>query len=156
MKKYTGAIALLIIGAVVVGGFLWCAKHPTAVNAALSGKSAERKSFPISDAITIQPGYVQTLRYSFPADKTPGKFQGYWQVEGKSGHLKGATDDTLTGFSLLGPNNDALQKLTSPTSGNFSIRYEGGMYTFSFENSGFLRSSPRTVTFTGTYQPDKE
>ncbi len=75
-------------------------------------------------------------------------------MRGISANVNGAADDTLVGFTLTAPDNKIVQKLDHPVTGNFAVRYEGGVYTFTFNNQSIIRSSARIVTLQGTYQPD--
>jgi hypothetical protein len=75
-------------------------------------------------------------------------------VKGAVSNVRGAHDDSLVGFVLTAPNGKIIQNRDHPLTGNFSERYKGGTYTFTFDNAGWVRSSGRIVTFEGTYQPD--
>jgi hypothetical protein len=125
-------------------------------NSSLPSPAAVFAASPITieKSLTVLPGQEYQLTLSFPQAKTPGWLRGRWSVKGASANVKGAADDSLVGFTLISPDNRTLQRLDHPLSGNFNVRYEGGSYTFIFDNSGIIRSSSRLVTLEGTYQPD--
>jgi hypothetical protein len=108
---------------------------------------------PINQTFTIPRGQEYQWTFSCPQSKTPGRLYGHWSSRGASDSLKYAMDDTLVGFTITDPNNKVLQQLSHQVSGNFDVRYEGGVYTFTFSD-GVLRPSARIVTLEGTYQPD--
>ncbi|HET6250157.1 MAG TPA: hypothetical protein VFE47_20875 [Tepidisphaeraceae bacterium] len=101
--------------------------------------------------ITVPAGRVFDLPLSFPAERTPGRIRGHWTSQGKSAGIAGAKDDTLVKFTIRGSNNAVLQRLDHPVSGNFDIRYAGGTFTLTFDNSGIVRSSGRVVSVEWTY-----
>lgn len=109
----------------------------------------------VKETIQIQPNSEKTWSFSAPAGKYPGRLTGRWICQGKSGGILSAHDDNLVTFKLVAPDNRTIQQLDHPAQGNVDIRVEdAGVYSFTFNNAGVLRSSPRVVQFEGTYQPD--
>jgi hypothetical protein len=105
--------------------------------------------------LRIEPMYVSEWPVEIPLSKTPGRLYGSWHSRGKSAGISGASDDTLIGYELRGPNNAIIATTDHPTSGNFDVRYETpGVYRFVFKNSGLIRSSAREVIINATYQQD--
>lgn len=142
-------------GAVIIAGLAlcvwWYGTHGgnNAVRAAVKGPQPIK----IKQKMTVEAGKGQQLSYEFP--KTPGRLYGHWSSKGISAQIKGANDDTLVAFQLIGPNNDKLQDLGKATGGNFDIRINSpGRYTFVFDNQGIIRSSARVAEIEATYQPD--
>ena len=111
-------------------------------------------AIPLNNTITVPAGKEYKLAVSYPQDRSPGWLRGTWTVGGTSAGVRGAMDDTLVSYSLIGPDDSIIDRQDHPTSGNFSVRYTGGVYTFMFDNGGVFRSSPRVVTIEGSYQPD--
>jgi hypothetical protein len=151
---------LVLILLVAVGlGVWWQLSRTFPATPGTSGIISPKEVFKarpilINKSLTVDARSQQT--WSVPAPgPTPGLLQGRWNSSGASGGIRGAQDDTLVSFELRGPDNALLQRLDHPLTGNFSIRYEtAGIYTFTFNNAGFVRSTARTVTIEGTYQPD--
>ncbi len=107
-----------------------------------------KQTVQINDTIDIPANKVGTFKVEA---KKASMLVGNWTSKGSTANVKGATDDTLVDFRLLGPNNEVLQKLDHPIEGNFSIDItKPGIYTFEFNNTGIVRSSGRNVTIKGT------
>jgi hypothetical protein len=110
---------------------------------------------PLKETLRIEPNYEKVWPLSAPGGKFPGRLTGHWSCRGKTAGIAGAHDDSLVSFKLVGPDNKTIQQAPRPTDGNFDIRIDGpGVYTFTFNNGGVLRSSARVVEFEATYQPD--
>jgi hypothetical protein len=109
---------------------------------------------PIKQTFTVPRFRECQVTLAYPQVMSPGWVRGRWVAQGASDSIKGATDDTLVSFTVTGPNNEVIQHLDHPASGNFAFRYQGGQYTLTFSNAGVIRLSDRTVTLDGTYQPD--
>ena len=145
MRAFQGLFTLVAIAAIAFGCWWFFARQTGMVP--LPAQVFQAKPIPVSKTFTVDAGRQITWTLPPPQGKTPGTFQGQWSSCGKSAGIKRATDDTLVGFRLLGPNSNTIQSLDHPTSGNFSARYDGsGSYTLVFDNSGFVRSSAREVT----------
>jgi len=145
-----------IVGVFVLAGLLAAIWFFTPARKVLSKASAAAtgsQPIPVKETMTVEPGKIQTFGCEFP--NTPGRLYGTFHVAGSSAKIKGATDDTLIAFKLIGPNNETLQKLDKPTSGNFDIHITSpGRYTFVLDNGGIIRRSARSVEIDAMYKPD--
>jgi hypothetical protein len=142
---------LVVLGVVIVGAW-WALSRTTGI---ISPKAAiaEARSRAINQTFSVQAGYEHTYAVEFR--NIPGRLSGHWSSQGKSAGIKGATDDSLVAFKLIGPNNNTLHNLDHQNGGNFDVRIDSpGRYTFAFDNSGIIRSSARNVSLDATYQPD--
>jgi hypothetical protein len=147
--KRLSPIALLLVAA--AGWSILSRKTPIPSIASIVAASPVA----VNQTFTVEPGKAYQFRFEFPADKSPGRFHGSWTSQGKSAGLKGATDDTLVTFTIKGSDDKTLTTSNRhPVTGNFDFRYTGGTVTLTFDNSGIIRSSARTVTLAGIYQPD--
>ena len=143
---------LILIFAGILGGWWFVSRRTGAPG---PREIIQARPIPIKDTVDVEAGHSVKYTFTVPAGKAPGLLQGHWSAQGKSANIKGATDDTLVGFTLRGPDNNVIQSLDHPTSGNFSSRCgAAGAYTFEFSNAGIIRSSSRRVTIDGSYQPD--
>lgn len=141
----------------VILGVWWYVSRKTIMPSPVAAFTAAVSAEPIrvKQTIRIEPNYERTWPFSPPGGKFPGRLSGHWSCQGKTAGIPGAHDDSLVSFKLVGPDNRTIQRLDHPNGGNFDIRFDGpGVYTFTFNNGGILRSSARVVEFDGTYQPD--
>jgi hypothetical protein len=153
MRQTRVAASLAIVAVLAVAGW-WFISRKTAVASPTSIVAAS--PIPVRDTLRVEANHAMTYTLTPPQGKLPGWLSGRWTCTGKSAGIKGANDDSLIGFSIVGPDNNVIEKLDRhPTSGNFKLRFDGpGAYTFTFDNSGIIRSSARVVELSGTYQPD--
>src|SRR5437660_455444 len=136
MKIKTSAGVLIIIVALFVFWYLLMPNrdkgtHLSGAVAAVNNAIHGPQPIPVKDSATVEAGKGRTCSYEFP--KTPGRLFGHWSSKGKSAQIRGATDDTIVAFQLIGPNNNILHNLDHATGGNFDIRIDSpGRYTFVF------------------------
>jgi hypothetical protein len=149
----------LIVAAILTGHWYFSTPAPdkaaqvSSAATAIADVVAGQQTIPLKQTVTVEPGRFAT--YSWEFSKTPGRLYGSWISQGRSANIRGATDDTLVSFKLVGANNEILQNLDHPASGNFDIHITSpGRYTFWMGNTGMLRSSSRVVTIDATYKPD--
>jgi hypothetical protein len=153
---------LTVIAAVGYGGWWFVSRQsntvppPSQVFSSTPGQILKPPPLRVNQDFTVESRHQMTWTFAPPAGKTPGLLQGRWTSQGKSAGLRGANDDTLIAFKLLGPNDNIIQQQPDhPVGGNFSVRCEGpGNLTFVFDNGGIIRSSSRQVHIEGTYQAD--
>jgi hypothetical protein len=146
-------LILLLTGTLVLGGWWFLSRK----DAGLRSPSELFAATPLHVTETFEVPPNRHIEWTFapPQGRTRGTFEGRWSATGAAGGITGATDDTLISFELRGPDNTVLQKLERPTSGNFTIRFDGpGRATFVFGNEGIIRSSARRVRLDATYHPD--
>jgi hypothetical protein len=129
-------------------GFVMCLKSPFAS----PGSILAPLPIPFHHTVTVPANKECELPLSFDYAKAPGRLNGHWNSQGSSANIKGATDDTLASFKFTDPTNLVVEHRDNPTSGNFNVKYTGGAYTMTFDNTG--HGTERTVTVEGTYQPD--
>ena len=153
MKHLNVLVKTLAIGVVSAGG--WLAIHQTSAAAPAVSRLADAPApTPIKETIQVEAKKNATYTFTAPAGKIPGRLYGRWTCKGKSADIKGAHDDKLVGFKLIGPDNKVIMKLDHPEFGNFDIKIDGpGAYTFEFDNSGIIRNSGRVVEIDGKYEP---
>jgi len=152
MTKKKGFMVLVMLGGIGVGGW-WVASRKNVIASPASLLAAT--PIPLQKTLKVEPGQSVSHTFAVPSDKLPGRLQGHWTCKGSSAGIKGAKDDTLVAAQLRGPDNKVMQEYDHPTAGNFSIRITApGIYTFTFDNSGLVRSTPRMVEIEGAYQPD--
>lgn len=152
MKRTSSLAALAVVGALFLGGW-WLVSRKTAIASPAALVTAA--PIPVTDRLTIEAGKGMTYSVTPPHGKVPGWFTGRWTCKGKSAGIKGAHDDSLVAFKIVGPDDKVIEKLDHQGRGNFKLRFDGpGAYTFVFDNSGIIRSSARVVEIDGTYQPD--
>jgi hypothetical protein len=153
MRQSKLAASLAVVAVLAVAGW-WFVGRKTAVASPATFLSASPT--PVKETIRVEANHVATYTLTPPEGKVPGWLTGHWTCAGKSAGIDGATDDTLIGFKIIGPDNKVIDKAGHhPTSGNFKVRIDGpGAYIFAFDNSGIIRSSARVVALNGTYQPD--
>jgi hypothetical protein len=130
----------------------WCLSRTSPVESPASIIAIHPIS--IKRTLTVLPGTEGRMQLSFAASKTPGWLRGTWSVKDVSSMGKRSHDDSLVGFVMTAPNGKIIQNRDHPLSGNFAEHYTGGTYTLTFDNANWVRSSPRVVTFEGTYLPD--
>lgn len=157
IKTSTGVVILVVFAGFAFWAFMPSAGGTSAPLSAATGALVNAVKGPqpirIKETIRIEAGKGKSLSFEFP--KTPGRLYGHWSASGVSTQIKGATDDTLVAFKLVGPNNESLQNLDHLTSGNFDIHITSpGRYTFTLDNAGILRASDRVVEIEATYKPD--
>jgi hypothetical protein len=128
-------------------GFVMALKSPFAAPGSILGPLP----IPFRHTLTVSANKQSNLALCFEYAKAPGSLHGHWSVQGSSANIKGATDDTVTSFKFTDPTNLVLEHHDNPTAGNFNLKYTGGTYTMTFDNTS--NSSDRTVTVEGTYQP---
>jgi hypothetical protein len=142
----------LLVGIIVTVWFVMAratGAKPTPLVNAITG----RTPIILDDKFTVNQNYV--MNKTLNIDRVPGLLVGNFLARGKSVGIKGAQDDTLVAFHILGPNNQRLNELDHPIRGNFSIRVTSpGTYTLVFSNGGIIRSTAREVTLDGKYQPE--
>ena len=152
MKKAKAFAVLVMLGGIGVGGW-WVASRKNVIASPASLLAAT--PIPMQKTLKVEHGQSESYTFAVPADKLPGRLQGHWTCKGSSAGIKGAKDDTLVGAQLRGPDNKVIQDYDHPTAGNFSFRITApGIYTFTFDNSCLVRSTPRIVEIEGSYQPD--
>jgi hypothetical protein len=155
-KHVSTAAGIIIIGAMALAGW-WFVSRKTGIAspAAVLKSAVTAEPIPVMTKLRIEAGKGMTYTVSAPGNKVPGRLYGRWTSQGKTAGIKGATDDSLVGFRLVGPDNKVVEKSDHPSAGNFNLRFDApGNYTFEFDNAGVVRSTARVVEFDGTYQPD--
>src|SRR5437867_2107101 len=90
---------LVVLGVVIVGA--WWALSRTTRIISPSAAFARSRSIPVKVSMKIEAGDGETHSFEFP--QTPGRLYGSWSSKGASANIKGATDDTLVAFKLIGP-----------------------------------------------------
>lgn len=152
----TSVVGTLVVGAVAFGGWWFLSRKTAIASLADAFKAAvTAQPIPFKDRVEIAAARGAVYNVTPPGGKVPGRLYGRWTSKGVSAGIRGAKDDTLVGFKIVGPDNTLVEKLDHPTGGNFNIRFDTpGVYTFTFDNSGIIRSSARVVEIDGTYQPD--
>lgn len=153
MQRKSTWVGTLIVCGLIVGSW-WFVSRKTIIASPLATLSAT--PIPIKQTLKIEPNYIQPWTFAAPAGKVPGRLWGRWSCQGKSAGLRGAHDDSLVSFKLVGPDNKVIsQQPKHPWEGNFDVRIDSpGVYTFEFNNGGIIRSSARVVKVDATYQPD--
>ena len=150
VRKIVAVCALLIVGLAL--WWVFSVAHPSVPSPAVVLPILSPPAQKIDETLIVGPGYTETYRLTIPR---PGHFSGFWSSAGKSAGIAGAQDDTLVGYVLRSPDNQVLDRLDHPTSGNFDVRCTSpGIYTFEFSNAGIIRMAARKVEIHGTYQPD--
>lgn len=155
-RKSTWAATLTVCGLIL--GSWWFVSRKTIIASPLATlqSAVSATPIPIKQTLEIEPNYVQPWTFAAPAGKVPGRLYGRWSCQGKGAGLRGAHDDTLVSFKLIGPDNKVIvNEPKHPIDGNFDVRIDSpGEYTFEFNNGGIIRSSARVVKVDATYQPD--
>jgi hypothetical protein len=145
-------IKTLAVAALSTGAFL--ASHEVTAATPAVSRLADAPAPTIKETIQVEARKNVTHTFTAPAGKIPGRLTGRFTVKGKSAGIKGAHDDKLVGFKLVGPDSKVLLKLDHPEFGNFDVKIDSpGAYTFEFDNTGIIRNSARTVELEGNYQP---
>lgn len=157
MQRRSTWVGTLIVCGLILGGW-WFVSRKTIIASPLATlqSAVSTAPIPIKHTIKIEPNYIQTWTFSAVASKVPGRLYGHWSCQGKSAGIRGAHNDTLVSFKLVGPDNRVIvQEPKHPVEGNFDVRIDSpGVYTFEFNNGGIIRSSARVVKVDATYQPD--
>jgi hypothetical protein len=152
VQRRNSLVTVIMVGALFVGGW-WFVSRKIAIASPAALVTAS--PIPVTDRLNIEAGKGMTYSVTPPQGKVPGWLSGRWTCKGKSAGIKGAHDDSLVAFKIVGPDNKVIEKLDHQGCGNFKLRFDGpGAYTFVFDNSGIIRSSARVVEIDGTYQPD--
>jgi hypothetical protein len=142
----------VLIGIIVTVWFVF-ARSTGAKTAPMVNVLTGKPPIILDDKFTVNQNYV--MNHKLNIERAPGMLTGNFYARGKTIGIKGAQDDTLVGFHILGPNSQKLNVLDHPVRGNFSLRVTApGTYTLVFDNGGIIRSTPREVTLEGKYQPE--
>ena len=113
-------------------------------------EAKQRASMRINQEFVIEAGKIQTYRFS-PA-LVPGTLSGTWR---SSGEGFGGADDTIAAFRFTDPKDTVLDSAAKGSSGRFLVKLSApGAYTFFFDNSGLLRSTPRRVFLEAEFKPE--
>lgn len=110
----------------------------------------QRASIQINEEFVVAPNTVHT--YTFTPSMLPGILYGSWESSGRG---FGGFDSSIAAFRLTDPKDTILQSSMQQSNGNFSAKITlPGSYTFFFDNSGLIRTTPRRVFLRGEYKPD--
>src|SRR5882672_4642004 len=108
MKIARALIGVVILVGLALGGW-WFLSRKTGVPS--PGSVLAPSPIAYKEKLTIEAGKFMNYTISAPNGKAPGRLYGRWMSRGSSAGVKGATDDTLVGFKLVGPDNKVLEKL---------------------------------------------
>lgn len=100
----------------------------------------------LKKSVVIPSG--KTSGVEFEINAVPGTLKATWTSLGSKVNLPGATDDTLIGCTLFGPDGRRVFEVGKHQRGDQRIEVrDAGKYRLEFSNVGILRSSARRVTY---------